>query len=200
MASTRLASTRPFVSWYRARGLCQALAVFALVKVMNILSDLQKWYESNCDEEWEHYFGLEIGTLDNPGWSVKIDLDHTNLEGREFEKIERHESDGLWIICSVEENKFCGYGDPTRLEELLTVFLNWAKAQNEDWLKPSDPLSDEEREKLEDDQFFASLGDEIEGEKCRQEGCGEDRIRNSVMCRKHHFEMITKRPAPERAS
>jgi hypothetical protein len=32
------------------------------------LSRLSTWYQSQCDERWEHSFGLKIETLDNPGW------------------------------------------------------------------------------------------------------------------------------------
>ena len=31
---------------------------------------LQRWYVAQCDGEWEHAYGVEIGTLDNPGWSI----------------------------------------------------------------------------------------------------------------------------------
>jgi hypothetical protein len=90
---------------------------------MSILADIQKWYTSNCDGEWEEEYGLEIGTLDNPGWSVAVDLDDTNLEGKEFQPIKSYQSEESWIECWVEENKFRGFGDPARLEEILGIFL-----------------------------------------------------------------------------
>jgi hypothetical protein len=41
---------------------------------------LQRWYVAQCNGEWEHSYGIEIGTLDNPGWSLRVDLkDTTNL-------------------------------------------------------------------------------------------------------------------------
>jgi hypothetical protein len=43
------------------------------------LSWLQRWYSAHCDGEWEHGFGVTIETLDNPGWSVKIDVEGTEL-------------------------------------------------------------------------------------------------------------------------
>jgi hypothetical protein len=33
---------------------------------------IQKWYSAQCDGEWEHDLGVAIGTLDNPGWSVRL--------------------------------------------------------------------------------------------------------------------------------
>ena|SRR5947209_2640018 len=166
---------------------------------MNVLAEIQKWYASNCDAEWEHDFGVKIETLDNPGWGVTVDLEETNLEGKEFKRIKDQTSEESWIECYVDGSKFQGFGDPSRLEEILRIFLNWAKSQNEDWLKPPPPMSDEERQKYEDEQLFASLGDEVESEQCQHEGCSRNRIRNSVMCREHHFEMVTQRPAPKSA-
>jgi Immunity protein 53 len=167
---------------------------------MSALADIQKWYASNCDGEWEHEFGIKIDTMDNPGWSVSIDLDDTNLEGKEFRLIENHQSEESWIECRVKDNEFHGFGDPSKLEEILQIFIDWVKLQNEDWLNPPKPMSDEERQQYEDEQFFASLGDEVESEQCQNEKCRENRIRNSVMCRQHHFEMVKKRPVPYRAS
>ncbi|MEH0820740.1 Imm53 family immunity protein [Micromonospora sp. CPCC 205714] len=42
---------------------------------------LQAWYATQCDGEWEHEFGIQIETVDNPGWSVSIDLGDTALSG-----------------------------------------------------------------------------------------------------------------------
>ena len=51
---------------------------------MDILGDPQKWYAANCHGGWEHYFGVVIETLDNPGWLVKIDLEETTLDGKHY--------------------------------------------------------------------------------------------------------------------
>ena len=44
--------------------------------------------------------------------------------------------------------------------------------------------------------FFKSLGGEVGPELCRRPDCGRRRIRLSVMCRKHHFEMLMHRDCP----
>ena len=46
---------------------------------------IENWYESHCDGDWEHDFGVSIDTLDNPGWLVKINLDDTGREYRDVE-------------------------------------------------------------------------------------------------------------------
>ena len=33
----------------------------------NMLEWLMNWYESNCDGDWEHSYGVKIESLDNPG-------------------------------------------------------------------------------------------------------------------------------------
>ncbi len=93
---------------------------------MNVLADLQKWYQSQCDGIWEHSHGLTIGTLDNPGWSVEIDLADTELANRPFNDVQRlaHETD--WIHCRVRDQKFEGHSGPFKLDEILQIFLAWA--------------------------------------------------------------------------
>ena len=93
---------------------------------MDILLKLQNWYKSECDGMWEHGYGIDIGTLDNPGWHVKVDLIGTNLESKHFEEINTDNSVDDWIICKIENKKFIGYGDSQKLKEILQIFLEWA--------------------------------------------------------------------------
>ncbi len=167
---------------------------------MSVLSDIQKWYASNCDGEWEHSYGISIDTLDNPGWSITVNLKDTNLEDKNFEPFKNRVSEDRWISCLVKDNKFRGAGDETKLEEILKVFLDWAKNINEDWLKSSTQLCEEELQFLEDAEFINLLGEEIGTELCKSEGCIRKRIENSVMCRRHHFEMVKERSFPDSIS
>ncbi|WP_140908426.1 immunity 53 family protein [Cognatiluteimonas lumbrici] len=95
---------------------------------MNELQRLQDWYQSHCDGDWEHSYGVEIDTLDNPGWVVRIDLADTELEGRDFVVLERgdSEADPDWIHCRVESRAFVGTGGVRNLAEILGTFLEWA--------------------------------------------------------------------------
>lgn len=91
------------------------------------LQRLQDWYSEQCDGDWEHGSGVYIATLDNPGWSIDVDLEGTTLEEVPFDavKIERSEDD--WIHAFREETliKFrCG---PENLEESLLAFLDWVE-------------------------------------------------------------------------
>lgn len=99
---------------------------------MNVLQQLQNWYFSQCNGDWEHQYGVTVGTLDNPGWILTVDLEGTALSGRPFPE-SRHgigvqsEPEGNdWIHCYVNDNKFEGRGGPQKLEEMIRVFLSWA--------------------------------------------------------------------------
>ena len=96
---------------------------------MNVLTELHLWYESQCNEDWEHQYGVSIETLDNPGWTVTIDLEDTGLEGKPFQTVEDLEPEREWIRCWVEELKFKGVGGPRKLEEILRIFLEWSSSE-----------------------------------------------------------------------
>lgn len=94
---------------------------------MEELAELQKWYRAQCNEDWEHSFGISIDTLDNPGWKLSIDLEDTNLEGKEFEEIEiDYESKYHWLTCKTKDNKFLGFCGPLELTKMIKIFVVWA--------------------------------------------------------------------------
>ena len=93
-----------------------------------MIEELEKWYYSNCNDEWEHQFGITIDTLDNPGWRVQIDLEGTKLEQVHFEEVKNIEPELEWIVCNVEDKKFNGNGGPNELKNILNIFINWAKS------------------------------------------------------------------------
>ncbi len=96
---------------------------------MKTLEKLQQWYLSNCNGDWEHSCGVEIGTLDNPGWQVKISLAGTALESKSFVEVDhRHAQDPyLWYRCWREENVWHAAGGPEQLVPILEIFLDWVR-------------------------------------------------------------------------
>ena len=95
----------------------------------DLLARLESWYVSNCDGDWEHQRGLKIGTLDNPGWAVEIDLAGTELEDERFSELRRENNENDWYRCWVEGNVFFARGAGRNLRELLTVFLDWVQSK-----------------------------------------------------------------------
>ena len=84
---------------------------------------IQDWYRNHCDGEWEHDFGVKISNVDNPGWSVEIDLEDTALENAQFK---RHfvNGDNDWLFVEAKDKKFDGSGDTSKLNDILRIFLD----------------------------------------------------------------------------
>ena len=91
---------------------------------------LQRWYVGQCDSEWEHSFGVSIETLDNPGWSVRIELKGTPLENKthDWSKLDRSEHD--WVHWRIEEGVYQAACGPTNLNEAILAFLDIAGARS----------------------------------------------------------------------
>jgi len=95
---------------------------------MDLLEWLTGWYASNCNRDWEHTYGISIGTLDNPGWSMIIDLTDTPLEGRQLTEISMSNSDNDWYRISSTGEQFAGYGDEKKLNVLIGKFKAFAES------------------------------------------------------------------------
>jgi len=87
-----------------------------------MLEWLEEWYESQCNGNWEHMFGIKIETLDNPGWDISIDLEDTDVNSapKEWTLIENYEE--RWLGFRIKDNKFEGSCDPKNLGTLISVF------------------------------------------------------------------------------
>ena len=94
-----------------------------------IIRSIQNWYKKNCNDEWEHQYGIKIETLDNPGWSVEIDLKNTSCEHKIFKEVKIDKNEDDWIVCKVTENKFFGNGDSEKLEKILRIFLDFVSKE-----------------------------------------------------------------------
>ena len=101
---------------------------------MNEIQELQNWYLSQCNDDWEHTYGIKIENIDNPGWMIKIDLYGTNLENVPFEGCsygvgeDAEDSGNNWLFTHKEKGKFVGCGGPCKLQELISIFVAWAKS------------------------------------------------------------------------
>ena len=95
----------------------------------DLLSQLEEWYLSNVDGDWEHSHGIELGTLDNPGWHLDIDVFDTRLNGLAFQELTLDRTEHDWIRCWVSDSAFHGRCGPGNLSEVIRTFLDWASAQ-----------------------------------------------------------------------
>jgi hypothetical protein len=95
------------------------------------VSILERWYASQCNGNWEHSYGVHIDTLDNPGWSIKIDLRDTRKQDYVLERkrIERTEND--WIQYWIDKQQFriaCG---PLNFSEATEIFVRWFDSESD---------------------------------------------------------------------
>ncbi|WP_264484699.1 immunity 53 family protein [Streptomyces longhuiensis] len=65
---------------------------------------------------------MAIETLDNPGWSVKIDLAETDLADREYPRQQVMRSAHDWVMAWTSEKAFHAACGPGQLTEDLTLF------------------------------------------------------------------------------
>ncbi len=92
-----------------------------------LLAELERWFHSQCDGDWEHGAGIRISTLDNPGWSLSVDLAGTELETRPYAPASVQRAEDDWFRCSVSEGRFQAFGGPRNLVDLLESFITWAQ-------------------------------------------------------------------------
>ena len=79
----------------------------------NILEWIEKWYVENCDGDWEHNNGIKIDTLENPGWSIIIDLKGTKYFKENIEKVVAENDNNVWYSYHIDSGKFMAFGSST---------------------------------------------------------------------------------------
>ncbi|MBG6202671.1 hypothetical protein IWQ48_003818 [Labrenzia sp. EL_13] len=89
---------------------------------------IQEWYSSNCDGDWEHQSIISLKTLDNPGWSITINLEETVQESQKFEEIKiNYDDETTWMVIKKEDNKLLGACGPNELGKMLSIIATWLK-------------------------------------------------------------------------
>ena len=93
---------------------------------MDSLTWLQSWYTRQCNGTWEHGNGVQIDTLDNPGWVVNINLQDTRYNGvTDTVIVEQLLDDSDWVICRIVGGTFEGRGDSQKLLVIIQKFRSW---------------------------------------------------------------------------
>lgn len=88
---------------------------------------LMTWYKSHCDGDWEHQHGVRIGTIDNPGWSLDVDLAETPLAGRVVPKKLAERSEDDWLFFEVKDDVFRARGGAGNLSEMIDLFADFVE-------------------------------------------------------------------------
>lgn len=95
---------------------------------LSLLNWIQKWYNEQCNGDWEHQYGILIDTLDNPGWKITINLSDTHFKKYTCKKTKIEREGNNWIHYGTEGNNFeiiCG---PMNLEEAIKIFKTWIES------------------------------------------------------------------------
>ncbi|MEM7247389.1 MAG: immunity 53 family protein [Acidobacteriota bacterium] len=99
---------------------------------MSTVTELQEWFARQCDGEWEKGGGIVIESLENPGWSVTVDIVGTPLARRNFKTFrDNYDHDTDWLICRMKEDCFEAACGPLRLEDVLEKLLEWCRLADE---------------------------------------------------------------------
>jgi hypothetical protein len=92
---------------------------------VDLLMKLDEWYVEQCDGVWEHGSGIEITSVDNPGWMVTINLRDTSFQDTPFNSIYVNNGKTDWLNCLKKDDEFSGAGDPSKLPVILQHFLTF---------------------------------------------------------------------------
>lgn len=97
------------------------LKIKNLVVQNNLIQWLTDWTKKQCDDDWEHEYGVKIISTDNPGWYIEIDLiNHIpEIDNKPWINFEVDNSDD-WIGFKIEDKVFKGSCTINRLGYLLT--------------------------------------------------------------------------------
>lgn len=99
---------------------------------------MMNWYVREYNNDWEHSYGVKIDTLDNPGWTIEIDLRETSMEGRPFEAKHGEVADdldewrklGSWWSADADGVRFKASCGPTDLSAVIGLFREWVASQD----------------------------------------------------------------------
>lgn len=96
-----------------------------------IVNWISTWFSSHCDGDWEHENIIKIETLSNPGWTITIDVNYTELDEIDIKLEKYRASDDDWYSFEIKKNTFRAGGDPSKLYFLLNKFKELVEANAE---------------------------------------------------------------------
>ena len=96
--------------------------------------------------------------------------------------------------CIAWGDRLAGGEDDNAAAEIIRYYIRfdaWPET-----LKAPDPPPTEEIYLRMDREFCDLLGDERYDVKCKRDGCDRGAVPMSVLCRRHHFENVKRKPYP----
>jgi len=92
-----------------------------------MLDALQAWFVAHCDGNWEQEYGVTIGTIEDPGWELRVDVVGTRLAGSDLARQRLARAPDDWIETWCDGYTFYAAGGPNSLDELVASFVSFAE-------------------------------------------------------------------------
>lgn len=97
----------------------ERLSVFGMVDEQ--FDWLQRFFLSNCDGQWEHYYGCKIDTMSDPGWRLEFDLTGTLYSGATLDLLEDQTGPLVWMKCEIVDGVFKAQCAPRQLGDCIQI-------------------------------------------------------------------------------
>ncbi len=91
---------------------------------------IERWYASHCDGVWERQSGIEIRSLDDPGWLLRFDVGDEAVAFRPVERARDTQHD--WLHAWLEDGRLNVACGPRALRDavgLIREALTWQSRQ-----------------------------------------------------------------------
>ena len=92
-----------------------------------------------CSTNYSNIINLKIETLDNPGWNFEGFLDNNKSFQKRPYKLDFNtgtnyvEDAEVWFLSQMLGEAYDSAGDPTKLLDMLDIFLSWINDEPIDW-------------------------------------------------------------------
>jgi Immunity protein 53 len=95
-----------------------------------LVQRLESWYERQCNGEWEHGWGIDIGTFAVPKWHFAVELRDTKLEWHrtKWEEVRVDRDD--WHCFRFTSGSYESIGTLASLPRMIGDFLAAADAKD----------------------------------------------------------------------
>ncbi len=96
----------------------------------NNLLWLIDWYAHQYGNNLPHQVGIKIKNIDNPGWSITINIQDIDLKDKEFQEIRVDRTENDWFFCKIENGFFQVYCGTFNFDEALQTFRDWVEKKH----------------------------------------------------------------------
>ena len=92
--------------------------------------NVNKWFQSKCDGDWEHRHGVQIETCDNPGWILRVRVVDAGVDEGDrvlFECGQFGHDGSPWVQVRINGQWLEGACSPDRVDRLDQILGSFLK-------------------------------------------------------------------------